>query len=66
MQNLQKYVGHIVHLQTAFFKALSEQATRQGLPLENLFIVSAASRKKLICYGAHLCLVISPSNVVLD
>ena len=65
MRNSQKYVGHIVHLQTAFFKALSEQASRQGRSLENLFIVSAVSRKKLICYGAHLRLVISPSDVVL-
>lgn len=65
MQNSQKYVGRIVHLQATFFKALLQQANRQGRPLENLFIVSAVSRKKLICYGAHLRLVISPSDVVL-
>lgn len=67
MSNLQKYVGHIVQLRTARFKALWERARRRGQPLENMFIVSAVIRKgkKLICYGGDMCFVVSPAEVVL-
>lgn len=65
MKHLQQYVGHIVHLQPAIFNVLWASASRQGRSLENLFVVGAVNRKKLVCYGAHLRLVVAPADVVL-
>lgn len=67
MKNLQKYVGHIVHLRPASFKVLWESASRQGQSIENLFIVSAVNwkKKKLVCYGAHLCLIVASDDILL-
>lgn len=67
MKSLQQYVGHIVHLRPASFKILWESASRQGRSLENLFIVGAVNwkKKKLVCYGADLCLVVASADVEL-
>lgn len=67
MKNLHQFVGHIVHLRPANFKILWKNAQKKGQSLENLFLVSAFNKKKnkLICYGAGLCLLVTPSDVVL-
>lgn len=64
---LNHYVGRIVRLNQIAFKEIKERAVRQGLALENSFLVAEVNRKlkKIICYGANFRIVVSLSDVVL-
>lgn len=67
MQDIERYVGRIVRLKQEAFEKISRRARRQGIALENCFIVAAVSRemRKLICYGASLRIAVEVSDVVL-
>lgn len=69
MKNLHRYVGHLVFLHPKNFKKLVESAQKKGIFLENIFLVSAVKKankgKKLVCYSAGLCVVVSPSEITL-
>lgn len=64
---LNHYVGRIVRLNQIAFQEIKERAVRQGLALENSFLVAEVNRKlkKIICYGANFRIVVSLSDVVL-
>ena len=66
-KKLQLYVGRIVCLNKHVFQEIKARALRQGLALENRFVVAKVSRslQKLICYGANFRIVVSASDVVL-
>ncbi len=66
-QNLHHYVGRIVRLNKSAYQDLRRRAIRQGLALENSFVVAEFSRKlrKLICYGASFRIVVDVTEVVL-
>ena len=51
---LQHYVGKIVRLNQQAFQQIRDRARRQGVSLENSFLVTEVrlGMKKLICYGA--------------
>jgi len=67
MQKLSNYVGRIVRLNHLAFQEIKQRALRQGIALENSFVVAEVNRKlkKLICYGANFRLAVSASDVVL-
>jgi hypothetical protein len=67
MDNLNRYVGCIVRLNKQAFLALKERALRQGIAIDNCFIVATVSRKlrKLVCYGANFRIMVGVSDVVL-
>jgi len=67
MKNLQRYLGKLVKLRHPHFATLLARARKRGLELENRFLVGAVSGRKriLVCYGGHLCLVVSPAKVDL-
>ncbi len=67
MDQLQEYVGRIVRLNKQAYLALRERARRQGVALENAFVVAAVSRRmrKLICYGHNFRIMVSASEVAL-
>lgn len=66
MKNLHRFVGHIVFLHPKNFKHAVAIARKKGIFLENVFLVSAVRKgKKLVCYGAGLCIVVSPSDITL-
>jgi len=66
-KKLHLYVGRIVRLNKKVFQEMKERAVRQGVALENCFLVSEASRgvQKLICYGANFRIVVDADDVVL-
>ena len=66
-KKLNHYVGRIVRLNQIAFHEIKERAVRQGLALENSFLVAEVNRKlkKIICYGANFRIVVSLSDVVL-
>ncbi|MDD5248553.1 MAG: hypothetical protein PHY45_06195 [Rhodocyclaceae bacterium] len=65
--NLERYVGRIVRLKQDVFQPVIRRAQRQGIALENCFIVAAVSRemRKLICYGADFRVAVDAREVVL-
>jgi hypothetical protein len=65
--NLERYVGRVVRLKQEVFQPVIRRAQRQGLALENCFIVAAVSRemRKLICYGADFRVAVGVAEVVL-
>ena len=67
MENLNKYVGRAVRLKEQAFRAIMERARRQGVTLDNCFIVATVSRKlhKLVCYGANFRIMVEVGEVVL-
>lgn len=64
---LERYVGRIVRLNQRAFQEILGRAKRQGLALENCFLVAGISHemRKLICYGADLRIMVGASDVVL-
>lgn len=64
---LQHYVGRIVRLNQQAFQVIRERARRQGITLENSFIVTEVrqSMKKLICYGASFRVEVAIADVIL-
>ena len=64
---LQHYVGRIVRVNSTLFDEIKQRAQRQGLILENAFLVASVSLqiKKLICYGNRYRIVVDASDVVL-
>jgi hypothetical protein len=67
MENLNRYVGCVVRLKKQAFLAIKERARRQGIALDNCFIVATVSRKlrKLVCYGANFRIMVGVAEVVL-
>ncbi|HZV53895.1 MAG TPA: hypothetical protein VFF82_03060 [Rhodocyclaceae bacterium] len=67
MENPDKYVGHIVCLKQHVFQRIMTHARRQGITLDNRFLVATASHKlrKLVCYGADYRVTVSVSEVAL-
>ncbi len=67
MDNLNNYVGKIVRLKEQAFAAIRDRAQRQGIVLDNCFIVAAVSRKlrKLVCYGANFRVLVGVGEIVL-
>jgi hypothetical protein len=67
MDQLQKYVGRIVSLNKRAYQAITEKARRQGVALENSFIVAAVSRRMrtLVCYGHNFRITVRAADVVL-
>ena len=63
---LEQSVGRIVKLKQHAFQKIRERAQRQGLALENSFLVTEVRRgmKKLICYGASFRIEVDVSDVV--
>lgn len=66
-RKLDLYVGRIVRLNQLAFREIRNRAMRQGLALENSFLVAAVNRKlqRIICYGASFRIVVKASDVVL-
>jgi hypothetical protein len=66
-QSLNQYLGRIVRLNQRVFEEIKQRANRQGVALENSFLVVQVNRKinKLICYGARFRIVVSSADVVL-
>ena len=64
---LQHYVGKIVRLNQQAFQQLRERARRQGVALENSFLVTEVRQrvKKLVCYGASFRIEVDVTDVVL-
>ena len=64
---LQHYVGKIVRLNQQAFQQIRDRARRQGVSLENSFLVTEVrlSMKKLICYGASFRIEVDIADVVL-
>ena len=64
---LQHYVGKIVRLNQQAFQQIRDRARRQGVSLENSFLVTEVrlGMKKLICYGASFRIVVDVADVVL-
>lgn len=64
---LQHYVGKIVRLNQQAFQQIRDRARRQGVSLENSFLVTEVrlSMKKLICYGASFRIEVDVADVVL-
>jgi hypothetical protein len=64
---LQLYVGRIVRLSNHLFQRIRARAIRQGITVENLFLVVGVDEKmrKLTCYGANFRLVVNVSDVIL-
>ena len=67
MEDLHAYVGRIVRLKEKAFLALKERARRQGVAIENCFVVAAVSGRlhKLICYGANFRVTVGAGEVIL-
>lgn len=65
MKNLRRYIGRIVKLRPACLAPLLQGARLKKAEMENRFLVAAASGGKLVCYGANLRFLVSPSDVVL-
>lgn len=65
--DIEHYVGRIVRLRQQVFQAVRERARRQGVSLENSFIVTEVKRgvKKLVCYGASFRIEVAVADVVL-
>ncbi|MFB0935157.1 MAG: hypothetical protein QMB52_05245 [Propionivibrio sp.] len=66
-KKLNYYVGRIVRLNKIAFQEIKDRAVRQGVALENSFLVAEVNRrlKKIICYGASFRIEVSLSDVVL-
>ena len=64
---LQHYVGKIVRLNEQAFQQIRDRARRQGVSLENSFLVTEVrlGMKKLICYGASFRIEVDVADVVL-
>jgi hypothetical protein len=64
---LQHYVGKIVRLNQQAFQQIRDRARRQGVSLENSFLVTEVrlGMKKLICYGASFRIEVDVADVVL-
>ena len=64
---LQHYVGKIVRLNQQAFQQIRDRARRQGVSLENSFLVTEVrlGMKKLICYGASFRFEVAVADVVL-
>ena len=64
---LQHYVGKIVRLNQQAFQRIRDRARRQGVSLENSFLVTEVrlGMKKLICYGASFRIEVDVADVVL-
>ena len=67
MRNLQRYVGRLVQLRPASFRAFLASTRQRGRALENRFVVGSAIRRQhmLVCYGANLSLLVAPADVLL-
>ena len=65
-KQLEQSVGRIVKLKQQAFQKIRERAQRQGLALENSFLVTEVRRgmKKLICYGASFRIEVDVSDVI--
>ncbi|HEX8989705.1 MAG TPA: hypothetical protein VF816_17235 [Rhodocyclaceae bacterium] len=64
---LDNYVGRMVRLNQESFVPIAQRARRQGMDLENQFIVANISpeQRKLICYGADVRVAVSVRDVAL-
>ncbi|MGE5468865.1 MAG: hypothetical protein ACM3Y9_15690 [Ignavibacteria bacterium] len=64
---LETYVGRIVSLRQESFRPVVSRARRQGMDLENRFIVASvnADMRKLICYGADFRVAVNAADVAL-
>ncbi|HEX8963041.1 MAG TPA: hypothetical protein VF801_08545 [Rhodocyclaceae bacterium] len=64
---LDNYVGRMVRLKQESFVPIARRARRQGMDLENQFIVANVSpeERKLICYGADFRVAVSAREVAL-
>ena len=64
---LQHYVGKIVRLNQQAFQQIRDRARRQGVSLENSFLVTEVrlGMKKQICYGASFRIEVDVADVVL-
>ena len=67
MKNPNRYVGRIIRLKQEVFEAVRLRARRQGMTLENCFVVAAVTRelRKLVCYGADFRVVVGIADVAL-
>lgn len=66
MNKLNSYVGRIVRLNQQVFQKVIARDKKRGDTPENSFIVATVSRgmRKLVCYGSHLRIEVSMSEVV--
>jgi len=66
-KRLDHYVGRIVRLNKIAFQAIKQRAIRQGIALENCFVVAEVNLqpKKMICYGTRFRIVADFSDVIL-
>ena len=64
---LQHYDGKIGRLNQQAFQQIRDRARRQGVSLENSFLVTEVrlGMKKLICYGASFRIEVDVADVVL-
>ena len=67
MKGLGKYIGRVIRLRPAAFIDTMKRIGRTGQDLENRFLVAAINlkRKRLVCYGAQMRLLVAPCEVVL-
>ncbi|MBI4986843.1 MAG: hypothetical protein HZC24_16235 [Rhodocyclales bacterium] len=67
MNDLDGYVGRIVRLNGDALQTVARRAQRQGVALENCFVVASVSYEvsKLICYGANFRVAVGISEVAL-
>jgi hypothetical protein len=64
--NLENYVGRMVRLRQEAFRPVARRANRQGMDIENCFIVASVEgrdARKLVCYGGD-CRVAVPAREV--
>ena len=64
---LDGYVGRVVRLKQDSFQPVARRARRQGISVENRFIVASINGEmgKLICYGADFRVAVSATEVAL-
>lgn len=64
---LDGYVGRIVYLNQDRFQPIARRAQRQGMNVENRFIVASIDGDigKLICYGNDFRVAVSAAEVAL-
>ncbi|MGE5469777.1 MAG: hypothetical protein ACM3X0_03150 [Bacteroidota bacterium] len=67
MTQLDRYVGRIVRLNQQIFQKILKKAARQGITLDNCFLVAAVSRElcQLICYGGNVRIAVGVPDVAL-
>ncbi len=67
MKVLERYVGRCVRLKASAIGVLPRRRGREAVDFDNCFLVAAISRemKKLVCYGANMCITVAAADVVL-